>query len=56
MSVPTANELGELDGVFFTPGVSITSGSTITIGANTYLALQNTFRTAVNNFAAILEA
>lgn len=56
MSAPSNNEIGELDGVFFTPGTSLTSGSTITVGSSTYLALQNVFRTGLNNFAAILEA
>jgi hypothetical protein len=52
----TPNLLGELDGVFFTSGVGLSQGSTITVGSATYLALQNIFRTAANNFAAILEA
>lgn len=55
-TTPPANALGELDGVFFTPGVGLTSGSTITIGGATYLVVQNVFRSAQNNFAAILEA
>lgn len=56
MASPSANEIGELDGVFFVPGTAMSSGSTITVGSNTYLALQNVFRTGINNFAAILEA
>lgn len=55
-STATPNMLGELDGVFFTPGQSLSAGSTITVGGQTYLAVQNTFRTASTNFAAILEA
>lgn len=55
-TTPPANALGELDGVFFVPGVSITSGTTITISGVTYLVLQNCFRTAENSFAAIKEA
>lgn len=56
MSSPAKQLIGELDGVFFTPGSSLTSGSTITVSSSTYLALQNVFRTAINSFAAILEA
>lgn len=56
MTSPSTNVVGELDGVYFTPGVSQSSGSTITIGGSTYTVLQNIFRTGTNNFAAILEA
>jgi hypothetical protein len=56
MTTPSVNVVGELDGVFFTTGASLSSSSTITVGSNTYLALQNAFRTGTNNFAAILEA
>lgn len=56
MASPSANVAGELDGVYFTTGAGQSSGSTITIGSNTYTVLQNTFRTGTANFAAILEA
>lgn len=55
-SSPQPNALGELDGVFFIPGVSLTSGTTITVGSDTYLVAQNCFRTGLNNFMAIKEA
>lgn len=50
------NEMGELDGVFFTSGSGLTTGSTIAVGGATYTAVQNVFRTGLNNFAAVLEA
>lgn len=56
MTSPAPNMPGELDGVFFTPGTSLSSGSTVAVGSDTYLALQNIFRTAINNFALIKEA
>lgn len=56
MGSPAPQLIGELDGVFFTTGASLSTGSTITVGGQTFLALQNIFRTAINNFAAILEA
>ncbi|MBS0364901.1 MAG: hypothetical protein JSR67_03645 [Proteobacteria bacterium] len=55
MSTPAPNVLGFLDGVFFAPGQSLSSGSTITVSAQTYIAVQDVFRTGYNNFAAILE-
>jgi hypothetical protein len=55
-TIPQPNAMGELDGVFFVPGVGLTSGSAITIGGATYTVVQNVFRTADNSFAAILEA
>lgn len=54
-TLPPANAMGELDGVFYVPGVALTSGTTITVSGVTYLAVQNCFRTANNSFAAIKE-
>jgi hypothetical protein len=56
MTTPASAMLGELDGVCFIPGASLLSGSSITVGSDTWLAVQNTFRNAVNSFAAIKEA
>ncbi len=50
------NELGELDGVLFVPGLGQSSGSTVTVGSQAYLVAQNAFRTGGNNFAAFIEA
>jgi hypothetical protein len=55
MTTPAGNVLGFLDGVFYAPGTSLASGSTITIAGQTYMAVQDVYRTATNNFAAILQ-
>lgn len=56
MSVPANNLLGELDGVFFVPGYSQSSESTITIGGDTYQVFQNVFRTSAEDYMAIKQA
>lgn len=53
MQTPAQNMLGELDGVFFTTGFSLSAGSTLTVGTTNYQVVQNTFRTGTNNFAAL---
>jgi hypothetical protein len=50
------NLLGTLDGVFATTGEGNSAGSTYTVGGDTYLAIQDTFRSARQNFAAFLYA
>lgn len=50
---PGLNVLGELDGVGFVTGFSNASENQLTIGSDTYLVFQDTFRTALDNFCAI---
>jgi hypothetical protein len=50
------NVLGTLDGVFATSGEGNSAGSTYTVGGQTYLVVQDTFRSARQNFAAFLYA
>lgn len=56
MTQPALNLMGELDGVAFVPGFAQASENTITVGGNTYLVFQNTFRTGANNYMAVLQA
>jgi hypothetical protein len=53
---PSINVLGTLDGVFATTGDGNSPGSTLTVGGATYLCMQDTFRSARQNFAAFLYA
>lgn len=52
-SVPSDSLAGELDGSFFVTGFSNGSENTVTVGADTYLVVQNVYRNAVRDFAAI---
>jgi hypothetical protein len=54
--VPSVNLLGTLDGVFATTGDGNSPGSTLTVGGASYLVIQDTFRSARQNFAAFLNA
>lgn len=47
---------GELDGSYYISGFSNGAENTMTIGADTYLVVQNVFRNGVGDFAAILLA
>lgn len=47
------NVYGEIDGVFYVSGFSSASENIITIAGEDYLVVQNTFRTAVNHYAAV---
>jgi hypothetical protein len=49
----TPDALGILDGVKFIPGYNISSEDTVTEGADTYTAFQDTFRTDLYNFFAV---
>jgi len=53
---PNVNVLGTLDGVFATTGSGASSGSSLTVGGSTYLIFQDTFRSARQNFCAVLDA
>jgi hypothetical protein len=53
---PSINLMGTLDGVFATTGDGNSPGSTLTVGGSTYLVVQDTFRSARQNFAAFLYA
>lgn len=48
------NVYGEVDGVFWTPARDNSAESTITIGGDTYLVVQNMYRTAEANMALLL--
>lgn len=50
---PAINLLGELDGVGFTTGNANSSESTINDGANTWMVVQNVFRTAADNYCVV---
>jgi hypothetical protein len=50
---PNINIVGTLDGVFATTGEGNSSGSTLTVGSDTYLCFQDTFRSARQNFVAL---
>lgn len=52
-SKPSESLAGELDGSFFVTGFSNGSENTVTVGADTYLVVQNVYRNAVRDFAAI---
>lgn len=52
-NVPSINMLGELDGVAFVTGYANGSENTISDGTNTWMVVQNTFRTSADNYAAI---
>jgi hypothetical protein len=54
--ITSPNLVGTLDGVFATTGEGNSSGSTYTVGGDTYLAIQDTFRSARQNFVAFLYA
>jgi hypothetical protein len=51
--VPNLNVVGTLDGVFATSGEGNSSGSTLTVGSDTYICFQDTFRSARQNFVAL---
>jgi hypothetical protein len=51
--VPAINMLGEFDGVGFVTGFSNASENALTIGSDTWLVFQDTFRTALDNFCAV---
>jgi hypothetical protein len=50
---PNINLAGTLDGVFATTGEGSSSGSTFTVGSDTYYTFQDTFRSARQNFVAV---
>jgi hypothetical protein len=50
---PNINLVGTLDGVFATTGEGNSSGSSLTVGSDTYLCFQDTFRSARQNFCAL---
>jgi hypothetical protein len=50
---PNINLVGTLDGVFATTGEGNSSGSSLTVGSDTYLCFQDTFRSGRQNFCAI---
>ena len=52
-SSPSNNLLGELDGVAFVTGNQNSSESTINDGTNTWMVVQNVFRTAADNYCAV---
>ena len=50
-------EYGEVHGIYYVPGsgvTSLTSEDTITIGADTYLVVQNVDKVSRNDYAALL--
>lgn len=49
----TPEVYGELDGVVATSGQAIASEDTLTIGADSYLVVQNVFRTGRNQYCAV---
>jgi hypothetical protein len=51
--VPAFNTLGEFDGVGFVTGFSNASENALTIGSDSWLVFQDTFRTALDNFCAV---
>lgn len=51
--VSGVNLLGELDGVAFVTGQGNASENTITVGADTWLAVQNVFRTTRDAYCAV---
>lgn len=51
----TRDVYGELDGVFYAPGVNLNSEDTFTIGADTYTVFQSINRVDRFQFAAILQ-
>lgn len=53
MGMPSNALMGELDGSFSISGFSNGSENTVTIGSDTYLVVQNVYRNAVKDFAAI---
>lgn len=53
---PVINILGMLDGVYATSGQSMSSETTITVGSDTYIAFQDTFRSGRANFCALKDA
>ncbi len=50
---PDVNLVGTLDGVFATTGEGNSSGSSLTVGSDTYLCFQDTFRSGRQNFCAL---
>ena len=54
-SYGTRDIYGELDGVFYAPGVNLNSEDTFTIGADTYTVFQSINRVDRFQFAAILQ-
>lgn len=53
---PSANNLGELDGIAFITGKGQSSENTVTVGGDTWLVFQNIFRNAYDDFVAIKRA
>jgi hypothetical protein len=49
----TPEVYGELDGVLATSGQAIASEDTLTVGADSYLVVQNVFRTGRNQYCAV---
>jgi len=45
--------IGELDGVYWVSGYGLTHGDIISISGTDYMAIQNAFRSGINDFAAI---
>lgn len=56
MANPVRALAGELDGSYSISGFSNGAENTVTVGADTYLVVQNVFRNGVSDFAAILLA
>lgn len=52
----TPDLLGIFDGVRFVPGYGLSAQDTITEGGNTWLVFQDTFKTSLDSFFAVLEA
>ncbi len=50
------NTLGALDGIYHVSGFNLGAEDTITVSGQTYLVVPDTFRTARQNYVAILEA
>lgn len=50
---PYAANLGAFDGVYYVPGFGTASENTITVDGETYLIVQNVYRTSNNEYAAI---
>jgi len=51
---PSNQIYGEFDGVFFTPKGDLVTEDTVTIGPDTYLIIQNTYRPTESNVAFLL--
>jgi|HubBroStandDraft_2_1064218.scaffolds.fasta_scaffold26188_2 hypothetical protein len=52
-NTPSNNVLGEFDGVGMVTGFSNASENALTIGSDSWIVFQDTFRTALDNFCAV---